>query len=46
MGMAQAPDGSESSLGVGSVHPRLGLLRGHWPEAEKTSVGLVNLGAG
>ena len=46
MGMAQAPDGSESSLGAGSVHPRSGLLGGRWPEAEKTTVGLVNLGAG
>lgn len=45
VGMAQAPNCSESSPGDGYVQPRLGLLGGGWPEAEKTSVGLVNLGA-
>lgn len=45
MGMAQAPNCLESSPSDGNVQPRLQLLGSGWPEAEKTSAGLVNLGA-
>ena len=45
MGGVQDLTNFTSSPGDGYVQPRLGLLGGGWPEAEKTSVGLVNLGA-